>query len=69
VHIGAADGMLTIIWEESGGPHVSPPEHASYGLRIIQTAIVREFDGKVDVSFPGTGLRCQITAPLENVTA
>jgi two-component system, chemotaxis family, CheB/CheR fusion protein len=69
VQIGAADGMLTMIWEESGGPHVSPPEHTSYGLRIIQTAIVREFAGTVDVSFPGTGLRCKITAPLENVSA
>jgi two-component system, chemotaxis family, CheB/CheR fusion protein len=69
VQIGAANGALSMTWEESDGPQVSPPQHASYGLKIIQNAIVREFGGKVDVSFPGSGLRCKITAPLDKVSA
>jgi two-component system, chemotaxis family, CheB/CheR fusion protein len=69
VQIGGANGAMTMTWEESDGPRVSPPKHESYGLKIIQNAIVREFGGAVDISFPDPGLRCKITAPLDKVSA
>lgn len=69
VTITTADNALKMIWQESGGPPVSAPAHASYGLNIIQTAVVREFGGAVDLGFEPAGLRCEISAPLDRVAA
>ena len=69
MRIADGDGSLSMIWQESGGPTVTAPQQKSYGLTIIQNAIAREFNGNVDLTFHADGVRCDITVPLENVSA
>ena len=67
--IATGKGELSMFWEESGGPPVSPPKHTSYGVRIIRNAVVSEFGGTANLAFQGAGVRCEISLPLEKVAA
>lgn len=69
VQVAGAAGALSLIWQESGGPQVNAADRESYGLRTIQTAIARDFGGKVNLTFPPSGLRCEIVAPLDKISA
>jgi two-component sensor histidine kinase len=60
----AADMVFSLIWEESGGPSVEPPSRVGFGSKVIQQALEQSLAGKVQLSFPPTGLVCRITAPL-----
>jgi PAS domain S-box-containing protein len=58
-------GTLRITWQELGGPPVAAPLHCSYGSSLIRDLIPHELDGAVDLTFPGEGVCCRITFPLE----
>lgn len=53
------DRNLNIIWDETGGPAVKPPAKTGFGLKLINS-VLAGFDGKVDLHFLETGLRCTI---------
>ena len=53
-----------IRWEECGGPLVSPPEQRGFGSKLIERALAAELRGHVDLSFPPTGVVCEIVARL-----
>ena len=57
--------ILDIVWTESGGPAVVPPQHRGFGSQFLQRALAREFDGEVDLQFTPSGLVCRMSlAPL-----
>ena len=58
------EGMLELDWEESGGPPVAPPSQKGFGSRLLEELVVRDLDGRTDLRFDSSGLRCSITAPL-----
>ncbi len=58
-----SNSQLSFTWRESDGPPVEPPRHEGFGTRLITRAL-EQFDGKVDVSFPPTGLVCRISIVL-----
>jgi two-component sensor histidine kinase len=55
---------LHIWWNERGGPPISEPGLRGFGVRLIEEALVYEVDGRVDLQFPGEGLRCEIEIPV-----
>lgn len=62
-----ADGLLTIYWQESGGPAVEPPRHKGFGSRLIERSLAGELGGKVQMEYLRRGVVCRIEAPLANV--
>lgn len=54
---------LTFLWEEVGGPPVTPPGRAGFGSRLIARTF-QQSGGRATPEFAPSGLRCLIEAPL-----
>ncbi len=52
---------LTLRWEESGGPPVSPPRRQGFGTRVMQRMIGGQCNGEIDFDWRETGMVCEIT--------
>jgi PAS domain S-box-containing protein len=71
----AEGGRLGLLWEESGGPAVTPPETRGFGTRMIERALAPELGGEARIDFRPSGLVCSVGAVLaapsaaDNVTA
>lgn len=61
----AEQGLLQLEWRERGGPPVDTPTRTGFGARLIRTAL-NPFGGAVDLSFSPEGVRCRMSAPLDN---
>jgi CHASE1-domain containing sensor protein/two-component sensor histidine kinase len=59
-----ARNRLRMIWSESGGRPVKPPEKPGFGTRLIDMNIRRELGGTIDRSYDDQGLRIEIVVPL-----
>jgi two-component sensor histidine kinase len=53
------DKVLSIIWDESGGPPIAASGKPGFGTRLLNSGL-RAFDGKTEVAFLGTGLHCMM---------
>ncbi len=59
------DRRLQLSWTETGGPRVSgPPSQRGYGTTVIERSLDYEFNGKVERSFPPSGVVCTIDLPF-----
>jgi len=58
---GAEQERLTLMWEEHGGPPVTPPKRRGFGSRLIVGGLAHQLDGQVELTFPAEGARCVIT--------
>lgn len=58
------DETLRLVWSETGGPPVTPPERRGFGTRMIQRTLAAEFGGTVELDFAPTGVTCTVTAPV-----
>jgi len=63
-----AAGRLHIIWEESGGPEVQPPQRRGFGSRLIERNLGAQLRGAVSLEFLPQGVRCQMDADLDEVS-
>jgi two-component sensor histidine kinase len=52
-----------IIWVESGGPAVSPPEQRGFGSVVIERNLAKTLDANVHLSFEPNGIQCRIVVP------
>ena len=64
---GGAEPLLRLVWRESGGPPVSPPERRGFGSKLIERGLAAELRGVVRLNFELTGVVCTIDAPLSSV--
>jgi two-component sensor histidine kinase len=62
------DVVVTLRWEENGGPHVAVPMRKSLGSRLIETALPRQLGGTARLAFAPTGVEFTLTLPLDRVT-
>jgi PAS domain S-box-containing protein len=66
----AQDGLggrhVTLLWQENGGPPVTPPTHMGFGTRLIARTFGRESGGRATVDYPAHGARCVIEVPLSS---
>jgi len=53
----ATDGVVTLGWQECGGPEVAPPQRRGMGSRILS---MRSPAASFDVEFPASGVRCDM---------
>lgn len=58
--------MLSLRWQESGGPPVTPPSQEGFGSRLIRTGLAAELGGTVDVNYAPEGVICTIDFPLND---
>ena len=55
--------LLRLVWQERGGPKVTPPDRTGFGSRMVERALAAEINGKVTLDYLPTGLVCEVTAP------
>lgn len=60
----APDSGFTFLWQEAGGPAVSPPTRQGFGLRMIERALASDLNGKISIDFPPDGIICRINATV-----
>ncbi|SDA12511.1 PAS domain S-box-containing protein [Methylobacterium sp. UNC378MF] len=56
--------QLDLLWEERGGPAVTPPTRKGFGSRLIERQLPLEFDGSAALTYAPAGLTCQLHIPL-----
>jgi PAS domain S-box-containing protein len=54
---------LLLIWQESGGPAVQPPQRRGFGSLLIERALAAEFGGAIELAFPPEGVTCTMRLP------
>ena len=60
---GRGARSMTLLWEESGGPVVEPPQRHGFGSRLMTG---QEGAGNVRVEYLPGGVRCAIELPLSS---
>jgi two-component sensor histidine kinase len=58
---------LAILWQEAGGPPVTPPEDRGFGSMLIERSIAYELGGDAVMEFRKEGLVCTIKVPLQTI--
>jgi PAS domain S-box-containing protein len=59
-----AGQRMRLLWQESGGPPVTPSGGKGFGSRLIEGALARALDGEVRLSYGLAGVACQIDMPI-----
>ena len=59
-----ANPEFTLLWQERGGPTVSPPTRRGFGTRLIERSLRSYFRGETVLSYPPEGVEFRIKAPL-----
>ena len=58
------EGLLRIIWVETGGPLVEKPQSRGFGTRSVIASIESQLGGKAEFDWLPEGLVCRLTVPL-----
>lgn len=62
---GADDtAELSILWLETAGPAVTPPDRRGFGTKLIELSLVRGLKATVNREFLAEGVRCHILVTL-----
>jgi PAS domain S-box-containing protein len=67
LNMRAADGDLVVIWRESGGPTVTPPNGRGFGTTLLERSIAHQHNGQIDLDWRPAGLLCTIRMPIRDV--
>jgi two-component sensor histidine kinase len=59
--------VLTLQWEENGGPQIKTPSARSFGLKVIRASIEQQLGGKANFDWDVNGLRCSFSIPLREM--
>lgn len=62
---GRKPGRLTIKWEESGGPIVTPPSRSGFGSILIRRSLDKVLSSEVKHEYLPGGVRAEISINLE----
>lgn len=58
------DGVVRIVWQESGGPPVATQRKRGFGTDLIEKIVAHELNNPVELDFAPDGVRCVITVPI-----
>ena len=58
------DEHLCLKWQERDGPPIDMPSHKGFGTRLIERTLPAEVGGISRVSYPRTGMMCEIHMPV-----
>jgi two-component sensor histidine kinase len=54
-----SEDILSIVWDESGGPRIAGPGEPGFGTQLLNVGL-RAFDGKAEIAYLTTGLHCMM---------
>ena len=60
---------LTLLWQEADGPAVGAPGGSGFGRAVLESIVGKALAGEVTLSFPETGVRCQIVIPAAQIAS
>jgi PAS domain S-box-containing protein len=63
-----ADRFL-LVWRERGGPAVTPPPSAGFGLKVMRRLVAQALDGAATLDFPPEGFVWTLSAPVSSIVA
>ncbi|MBB4381662.1 PAS domain S-box-containing protein [Bradyrhizobium sp. Rc3b] len=63
------DQLLTLRWEESGGPLVMTPKSRGFGTRSLLASVESQLGGQAQFDWRAEGLLCRLEVPLTRKTA
>ena len=66
---GQPNAALHLRWTEAGGPPVAAPTRRGFGSVLIERGLTGAIGGEVRISYPVTGVVCDLTAPLAKIEA
>ncbi|HEY0849135.1 MAG TPA: HWE histidine kinase domain-containing protein [Bradyrhizobium sp.] len=58
------DGLLSLVWQEEGGPPVCKPTSQGFGTRSVLASIESQLGGRADFEWRSEGLLCRLSVPL-----
>ncbi|OKO71062.1 HWE histidine kinase domain-containing protein [Bradyrhizobium sp. AS23.2] len=58
------DDLLTLTWEETGGPHVRRPKSRGFGTRSLLASVESQLGGRAQFDWRAEGLLCRLEVPL-----
>lgn len=61
--------LLTLSWEESGGPLVKAPKTRGFGTRSLLASVESQLGGQALFNWRAEGLLCRLEVPLTRKTA
>ena len=59
------DGLLSLEWQESEGPHVSSPSRQGFGSRLLEALVSAELNGQSHLDFAPDGVCCRISIAID----
>ncbi len=62
-------GEVRILWQERGGPPVSPPDRRGFGRVLLERLVGATLNGTVTLDFRPTGVVCEIVFPEDRLIA
>lgn len=60
-----ASDKFTLIWRETGGPPVIPPQRRGFGSRLIERTLSADLEDGAEIDFAPEGVVCTIKAKLD----
>lgn len=60
------DGVLTLCWQETGGPAVKQPVRQGFGTKIMNASIKHQVGGHVAFEWLPSGLRCRMQLSISH---
>jgi len=63
------DGLLSLVWQEEGGPPVCKPTSQGFGTRSVLASIESQLGGRADFEWRSEGLLCRLSVPLSPLAA
>jgi two-component sensor histidine kinase len=54
-----ADAVIDFVWQERGGPAVTPPAHRGFGSTLIEQGLAHDPRNRVEICYPQEGLVCR----------
>jgi len=64
VNWSVREGLLDLLWTETGGPPVAPPTRRGFGSRLIERSLEGSLGGRASLDFAPDGLVCRVRLPL-----
>jgi light-regulated signal transduction histidine kinase (bacteriophytochrome) len=61
-------GNLIFVWQEKGGPPVSPPRRKGFGTTIITRSVPYDLGGQASIDYGVDGVRAQFCIPARHVS-
>jgi PAS domain S-box-containing protein len=58
------DELLTLAWQETGGPRVQEPTSRGFGTRSVIASIESQLGGRAEFNWLPEGLICRLSVPL-----